>query len=235
LLLSPEHSLLRQSHAPRFQTVGRINADGFGAGWYVPAIRPEPARYRTPRPMWTDAVFRSMAGLIVSGSIVAAVRSATPGFPIEESGTQPFTWGRWLFVHNGTVEDFRASAGTQLRRMISDERAAGIEGAADSEVLFALALDQLDGGATATEALASVVEAVTKISGGRLNMLLSDGTRMAASVFGSSLYVLEDEVRFGGPATVVASEPFDDGPGWRPVGEGSMVETGGSGVHIQSR
>src|SRR5438093_8158869 len=105
LLMEPEFSLLRQSYAPRYQTHGRFNADGFGAGWYDRSVRPEPARYRTPRPMWTDAAFAGIAGLVTSGVVVAAVRSATPGFPIEESATQPFTAGPWLFVHNGSVED----------------------------------------------------------------------------------------------------------------------------------
>ncbi|MDQ1633063.1 MAG: gamma-glutamyl hercynylcysteine S-oxide hydrolase, partial [Frankiaceae bacterium] len=43
ILLTPEHSLLRQSYAPRFQRHGTVNADGFGAGWWQPEVRPEPA------------------------------------------------------------------------------------------------------------------------------------------------------------------------------------------------
>jgi hypothetical protein len=34
LLLDPPHSLLRQSWEPRRQRYGRMNADGFGVGWY---------------------------------------------------------------------------------------------------------------------------------------------------------------------------------------------------------
>ncbi len=47
LLIHPPHALLRQAWAPRHQRHGCINADGFGAGWYDPARRPEPARYRS--------------------------------------------------------------------------------------------------------------------------------------------------------------------------------------------
>ena len=35
LLVDPPHSLLRQSWAPRRQLHGRMNADGFGVGWYA--------------------------------------------------------------------------------------------------------------------------------------------------------------------------------------------------------
>jgi glutamine amidotransferase len=41
LLVTPEHSLYRQSWAPRRQRYGTVNADGFGVGWYAEG---DPAR-----------------------------------------------------------------------------------------------------------------------------------------------------------------------------------------------
>lgn len=216
LLLSQPHSLLRQTWAPRHQTGSRLNADGFGVGWYDFDRRREPARYRTARPMWADRSFASMAGVIASGAVLAAARSASPGNPIEESGNAPFTHGPWLFSHNGTVDDFHEGAGTTLRRMVSDDRLGVIEGASDSEVLFALALDRLDAGAAPVEALDDVVEVVGKVSGGRVNLLLTDGVRVAATACGNSLFVLEAD-----DAVVVASEPYDDDGRWRPVEDGT--------------
>src|SRR5437763_14306615 len=101
LVLTPEHSLLQQSYAPRFQRHGTVNADGFGVGWWQPDRRPEPARYRTARPMWTDRSFASLAGVVTASAVVAAVRSATPPSPAEESGCAPFTAGPRLFSPNG--------------------------------------------------------------------------------------------------------------------------------------
>lgn len=223
LLLTPEHSLLRQSWAPRFQTHGVINADGFGAGWYDRARRPEPARYRSARPMWADRSFASIAGLVCSTAALASVRSATPGFPVEESGVAPFASGLWLFAHNGAIDGFAGEAGARLRRAVSDRRAAGMEGNTDSELLFAMTLDRLDEGASPGEALAETVAAVKQAAGGRLTLLLTDGTRVAATRYGDTLFALEGGP-FGGGAIVVASEPFDEDPAWKEIPDLSLVE-----------
>ena len=153
LLLSPPHALVTQAYAPRHQRHGRINADGFGVGWYSPDVRAEPARYRTTTPMWADNSFASIAGVVSSGAIVAAVRNASPGLPVDESCTAPYTHERWLFAHNGRVQGFPGTVAAQLRRRMSDERTAQLQGVTDSEVLFALVLDRIDAGACAPDAI----------------------------------------------------------------------------------
>ena len=226
VVLDPPHSLQRQAWAPRHQRVGAINADGFGVGWYDHGRRPEPALYRTARPVWSDRSFASLGGLVTASALVAAVRDATPPSPVEESGSQPFASGRWLFAHNGRVEGWSVDPAVKaaLRRSLSDERAAGIEGVADSEVLFALALDRLDGGASPASALAAVIGVATAVAPSILNLLLTDGHQVAATACGDSLFVLDASAPEGGDAVVVASEPYDDDPRWQRVVEGSMVE-----------
>ena len=218
LLLAPEHSLLRQSWAPRHQRHGTVNADGFGVGWYDAARRPEPARYRTARPMWADRSFASLAGVVASGAVVAAVRSATPPAPVEESGAPPFTAGRWLFAHNGAVDGFHDAPGIELRRQVSEHARAGIEGASDAEVLFALVLDRLDAGASMGEALIGAVTAVEAVTTARLNLIITDGEAVASTAVGDSLFVRR------GDGVVVASEPFDDDGCWQTVPDRSLVE-----------
>ena len=48
------------------------------SGFYVPG-RPEPVRWRSARPLWSDASFASVAPVLSSGCVLAAVRSATAG------------------------------------------------------------------------------------------------------------------------------------------------------------
>lgn len=219
LLVAPSHSLLQQSFAPRHQHHGVVNADGFGVGWYDQAVRPEPARHRTAQPMWADRSFASLSGVIRSGAVLAAVRSATPPAPVEESGAPPFTAGRWLFAHNGAVEGWRDGVGAAVRRMVPDRWAAGIAGAADSEVLFALTLDRLAEGASPGAALTAVIHTVSELASARLNLVLTDGAAVAATAWGDSLYVRKR------PGSLeVVSEPGDDEAGWDPVPDRSLVQ-----------
>jgi glutamine amidotransferase len=219
LLLSPPHALVTQAHQPRHQRHGRINADGFGVGWYAPDVRAEPARYRTTTPMWADNSFASMAGVVSSGAIVAAVRNASPGLPVDESCTAPYTHERWLFAHNGRVQDFPGPVAARLRRQMSDERTAQLQGVTDSEVLFALVLDRVDAGACAPEAIKAVIGDVLSVAPeSRLNLCLTDGETIVATACGDSLFMSSDR-----GAVVVASEPYDDEPGWTEAADGSLV------------
>src|ERR671939_261768 len=103
LLLDPPHSLLHQSWAPRdMRGGGTINADGYGFGWYADGSA-TPSRYRRDCPMWTDSNLPALAGSIVAGAVLGAVRSATTGMPVVETAAAPFADDRWLFSHNGAL------------------------------------------------------------------------------------------------------------------------------------
>ncbi|MBL8774422.1 MAG: ergothioneine biosynthesis protein EgtC [Acidimicrobiales bacterium] len=224
LLVDPPHGLAHQAWAPEQQVSGTVNADGFGVGWYDLARRPEPGVHRTTLPMWADRSFASFSGLVASTAVVAAVRGATAPAPTEASGTPPFTSGPWLFAHNGAVEGFRRGVGAELRRLLTPEQESAILGASDSEVLFHLTLAALAAGASPGDALRRVVAEVEQRSGGRLNLVLTDGRTLAATRVGDSLWCLAD-----GERTVVASEPNDTDPRWREVPDRSVV-TGTAGA-----
>lgn len=233
LLYEPGHSLEHQSWKPLRQRAGAMNADGWGVGWWDPAVRSEPARYRTASPMWTDRSFRSVAEVVRAGALMAATRSATPPSPIVETGNAPFVSERWLFSLNGYVKDFRGPVGESLRREVSEHRAVGIDGTSDSEVLFALVLDALDEGATPEQALAGVISRATRRAESFLNLLLHDGITIVATTWGNSLSTL----RGAGLATggvLVASEPLDDADGWEDVPEGSMVRATAVGCEVSA-
>ncbi len=232
LMVTPASSLYRQSFAPRMQTYGRMNADGFGVGWYDPAVRAEPARYRRAVPIWTDLSFASFAPMVSSRVMLAAVRCATPPFPIEETGSAPFTHGQWLFAHNGSVDNYTTGVGQVLRRSLSDERAQLVLGAADSEVLFAMILDRIDDGADPADACVATIGRVKELTGGRFNFVLTDGHRMIATRYGDTLFTVADRLHAG--STVIASEPFDDGDGWNEVPDLSVVDVRDGRIEMRS-
>jgi gamma-glutamyl hercynylcysteine S-oxide hydrolase len=227
LIYEGEYSLEHQAYAPRMTQGNLLNADGYGAGWYQDGAA---VRFRRAQPLWTDQSFREIAGAVRASCAVAAIRSATIGFPVDESCAQPFREGPWLFSHNGKVEGF-AGVEVKLRDLAGD--LAGVPDARaplDSAPLFALAVRRWRDGASLGEGLAAVVEAVTGLTGGRYNLLASDGTALAATTWGDSLFVREDA-----DAIRIVSEPLDDRPGWRPVPDRSLVTAGpGSGVRIDS-
>lgn len=217
VVLDAPHSLLTQSYAPREQAHGRMNADGFGVGWYDHASRPEPARYRRGQPFWTDASFASFAPLVSSGCVLAAVRSASMPFPVDEASAAPFTAGPWLFTHNGKLDDFAVVA-PELRSFLPAEAAAAIEAPSDAALLWAMTRHRLERGAPLGETLATVIAGVAAVTTGRMNLLLTDGRTVAATTYGDTLVTRREP-----DGLLVASEPSDDESGWERVPDLSLV------------
>ena len=209
LVLDQPSSLLVQSYAPRRQKHGRVNADGWGVGFYA-SDRPRPARWRSDRPLWTDSSFASVAPVISSRCVLAAVRSATVGMPIEESAAAPFTSGRWLLSHNGVVD----------RSALPADRAA--ESACDAALLAAHVFAR-----GAERVGETVLEVAGRDPTARLNLLLTDGDRLLATTWGDTLSVLVDE--FG---VLLASEPYDDDPRWRDLPDRHLIEATPDGVAV---
>ena len=218
--------MLVQSYAPREMMSGVVNADGFGVGWYVPDDD-EPAVYRSNGSLWSDRSFAGIAPRIRARAIFAAVRSATPGLPVEESGVPPFSSGPYMFMHNGAIPDFRQTAMRPLRERLSDEAYSNLLGVSDSETIFAGLLDLLgDDPSDLADAVRETTRQVTEVCNGlgieaTLNLAVTDGAAMVFTRYstdgpGASLYVLEESERFPG-AVVVASERLDRDPAWRKV------------------
>jgi hypothetical protein len=97
---------------------------------------------------------------------------------------------------------------------LSARRHDGLEGAADSEVLFAMTLDRLDAGALPAEALVDAIRAVEAVTEGRLTCVLNDGHHVVATAVGNSLFA-----RTGW----AASEPIDEHPDWVRIPDRSVV------------
>ena len=225
LLSLPPHGLQKQSYAPRRQRHGLLNADGFGVGWYRSG-RTEPVRYRRAVPIWGDENLRQLAGATPSHAILAAVRSATPGFPVTETATAPFTAGRWLFSHNGMLPGWPGCA---------DWLAAGLPVSAlvrqhtliDSTLLWAVLLARLEEGEDAAAAVTAVAAEARARTGGRVNLLLHDGERIVGTAAGETLCYLQGAHPGPGgnpvPGVIVASEPFDDSDGWVEVPEDHLL------------
>jgi gamma-glutamyl hercynylcysteine S-oxide hydrolase len=199
LVLDPPQGLRVQSYAPRRQKHGLMNADGGGVGFFDGAT---PRRWRSAAPLWGDVSFDSIAPALRSHCVVAAVRSATVGMPIEASATAPFTDGQWLLSHNGLVD----------RRVLPPSAAA--ESTCDSALLAALIFER------GLDALGQTIAEVGMADpNARLNILAANGSRLLATTWGDTLSILRRN-----DGVVLASEPFDDQPGWEDIPDRHLVE-----------
>jgi glutamine amidotransferase len=139
----------------------------------------------------TDLSFRSLAASSQGELLIAHVRKRTVG-PIGPTNTHPFRRDRWVFAHNGTIEDQG-----WLAARISAARGAEIEGDTDSELFFAALLSAIDAaGPTACRAQLdrAIVDTVrachARADLGSSNFLLCDGQSLYAHRSGRSLYRL---------------------------------------------
>lgn len=209
LMLQPTHGLLVQSYAPRRQQHGLLNADGWGAGFFDGTT---PRRWRSAAPLWSDASFASVAPALASHCVVAAVRSATVGMPIEASASAPFTDGTWLISHNGVVD--------RARLPVCDDA----ESVCDSAMLAAVILER---------GMRSVAQVILDIGSAdpaaRLNILAANGSELVATRWGDTLWMLRDA-----DGVVLASEPYDDDAGWVEIPDRHLVEVRDGQVRVRA-
>jgi len=98
--------------------------------------------HRNPVRAGDCARFRELAASARGEVLLAHIRKRTVG-PIGLENTHPFLQGRWVFAHNGTIEDIG-----WFEERTSASRRAEVVGQTDSERLFAWLLSELDGAAS---------------------------------------------------------------------------------------
>jgi gamma-glutamyl hercynylcysteine S-oxide hydrolase len=218
LLFDPPHALVEQSFAPRdMRGGGRINADGFGVGWYPPGA-PAPVRYRRDCPIWTDRNLARLATTTESGAVLAAVRNATTGMPVVETAAAPFTDGPWLFSHNGAVQGWPDSV-AGLAATLPARDLLTLDAPTDAALLWALVRHGLRRGADLAKSIVDTLLAVYEAAPrSRLNLLLTDGHTAVATTWWHAL-----SVRQATGSTLISSEPLDDDPAWRAVPDRHLV------------
>jgi predicted glutamine amidotransferase len=244
LLFKPVHSLIDQSLHSRMGATA-TNGDGFGMGWYGEGDHP--AVYKSISPAWNDRNLQDLAQQVRSPVMFAHVRAST-GTPVQQTNCHPFRWGRWLWMHNGSIAGFH-----RLRRdlllAVDPELFADIEGSTDSETMFFLALTYglAEDPLTAVSRAVGTIERVAEEHGVpdpvQMTVATTDGESTwifrystagrSRSLFYSaeiaSLRALYPDLPtlrdLGDETRLVVSEPLVDLPGaWHEVPESSAGE-----------
>ena len=227
LLTRGENSLRTQSFAPTdMRGGGTINADGFGVAWWDgdDTVR----SYRNPMPIWTDPAIDDALPQLQSTSVIAAVRSATVGMPVERSACAPFTDERWAFSHNGVVFGWPESL-AELWSEIPPTDALMLPAPTDAAGLWIVLRNLLRTHDPESALRMLVREVLARSPKARLNLLLSDGTSMYATAVHHSLSVLQTE-----DSVTIASEPVDDDPEWISIDDRSIVVATATGVTVST-
>jgi predicted glutamine amidotransferase len=243
LLYRPRHSIIDQSlHAELggFTT----NGDGFGIGWYGDGGGTAPAVFKSTHPAWNDENLREVATQIRTPLLFAHVR-ASSGTPVQRSNCHPFRYGRWLWMHNGSLAGFQ-EVKHDLVMQVDASLYPRIEGSTDTETLFFLALTfgLTDDPPAAVARAVGLVEDVGRRHGVEhpvhMTVATTDGEsiwvfRYSSEKATSSLYYsteisqlrrlypeLEVLDGLGDDTRLIVSEPLRDLPGaWNEVPEGS--------------
>jgi predicted glutamine amidotransferase len=245
-LYAPAHSLIDQSLHSRLGAEA-TNGDGFGIGWYDE--EPEPGVFRSIEPAWNDRNLFELAGHVRSSLFFAHIRAAI-GSAVQQTNCHPFRHGRWLWMHNGFVDQFLAIK-RELVLTVDPSLYPEIAGHADSEILFFLALTfgLEDDPPDAVARTLGLVECSGRRQGVKCpfqgTIATTDGERMwvfryasegkARSLFFSThvptlraLYPQEQMLdELSDDARLVVSEPLGDLPGaWNELPESSYGVVG---------
>lgn len=200
--------LLRDS--PRgLRALSLEHADGWGVavhgggGWLV--HRSTSCAARCPR-------YEQVAASVQARLVIAHVRKQTVG-EVALANTHPFQRDRFVFAHNGTVKDVGA-----LVARTAPEHLERVEGATDSERLFAFVLTFVDAFGDVARGIAAAVRTLDGLRDiGTASFLLSCGSRLYAHRLGRTLFTLERD-----GVAMIASEPLTNEP-WREVRDHELV------------
>jgi predicted glutamine amidotransferase len=242
VLYEGPNSLVHQSLSSRLGAEP-TNGDGFGVGWYG---EPDtPGLFHSTEPAWNDQNLLELAGHISSPLFFTHIRAAI-GSAVQQTNCHPFRHGRWLFMHNGYLNQL-ATVKRDLTLAVDPSLYPEIRGQADTELLFYLALTfgLQDDPPAAVEQAIGLVEAVGEQRGVpnpfQGTIATTDGETIWAFRYSSEhksrtlyyttdiptllkMYPERDDLRqFSENARLIVSEPLGDVAGvWNEVPESSV-------------
>lgn len=224
LVYEPEHSLVHQSLEAR-KAVTRVNADGFGLGWYTE--RDTPGQFHEVLPAWGDENLRSLTHHIRSHRFMAHVRSST-GTQVSRSNCHPFISDNWMFLHNGQIGGFERVK-FELERQLSEPLFLRRMGTTDSELIFLLMLQNglktnpIEAIRTTLALICKLMDAKQIEDALKASICISDGNQFWVVRYSSDLEAPTVFIKQEGANIVLASEPLERCPEWKKVTNQSIL------------
>ena len=196
LLYRPANSLIRQSYHA-LDRPEPLNGDGFGVGWYQHQITSTPCALTSTVPAWSNQNLRRLSYHVKTNCFFAHVRAASPGMRVSEMNCHPFQFGRFLWMHNGSISDFHRIK-RRLRASLPDAIYESIQGTTDSEHAFAVFLNTLgdiERDCSATDMAKALIQTIEQLerwtaeagpaASSYYNFAVTDGESIAAVRYAS--------------------------------------------------
>lgn len=247
LIFNASNSLVNQSKKSKMR-VDPLNGDGFGIGWYPEHDDDSPGTFVSIEPAWSNRNLIQLSAKIRTQHFFAHVRDASQGMPVSLSNCHPFQYGRYLWMHNGRLDQF-SSFRRNIVNDLSDQAFDYIQGNTDSEYAFAIFLDEInfDQDASLEKLQQGMRATIKKISCYRnqvgattnpfINFAISNGkdsvfTRLSTSdeVRPASLFYQQNK-----HSVIVSSEPLTDKKeGWVKVERSTLLSVSNNQVFTES-
>jgi len=223
IVFDTNHSLEKQAWQPRELREAKLNADGFGFGWYNENA--QIGRYRQTLPIWSDPNLHDLCDSLQRSLWLCYIRAATPGIGTSIENTQPFYYQSWQYLHNGYINSFHESIRGKIRQLLHHETESLILGSTDSEYLFALILHFFNQSSNMMTALQDTFSQLKEWLGKEralLNVMLSDGVQIIASSHAinglcPSLYYGNNIEGFPKHCQLIVSERLNDDSQWQEI------------------
>lgn len=235
-LVHAQNALMQQSQG---DAEGLQHSHGWGVADYSDTL---PMIEKQTWAAWHGEHFRNRAARIYARTVVAHVRQATVG-AIAIENTHPFSHGRWIFAHNGSIQKF-AEVRDRMIEHIDPQLRNDIKGATDSEHIFYFLLTMhlrhperplIETVGRGLRRIIQWSESVDPPEPAGLNIVLTDGEQLIGSRYNRTLWhLVRNEVTVCGicgkkhvqhdvgedyRAIEIASEPIS-GENWKSFANG---------------
>jgi len=237
VLINKEHSLLKMAYDPKEMENAKLNADGFGIGWYKDKNL---FLYKNYLPIWNDPNLDTVTKSIKSKLVIGNVRSATLVGSSSYQNAHPFRWKNLLFSHNGYIKDFEKKVKRKIIKLINNSLLAQMNGNTDSEYIFFLLIQVYIKEKNIPIALRKVISILSNIcEAAMLNLLVANynknnslslhATRVGYNLKSPSLYYKFLDKKF----IYISSEGLDN-KHWKRVSDFSLIECTNNKLLINS-
>lgn len=199
--------------------------DGWGIAWF---IRKGYMLVKEPVAIYESRVAKDVVANAYSDIVLFHIRHATKGLGKVYVNTHPFTYGPYVFIHNGELKR------DPIISMVPEEFKSHIYGTTDSEAYFIYLISRISEKGDILEALTDSLPRLIEIGDGltisdigpSLNFVLSEGDK----VYAFKWRLKDDEThyslyyrRLGDDGFLVSSEPLDSSKDWVSFDNGELI------------